>query len=647
MATITNTGSGNWSSTTPDAPWSGGTLPGATDDVVIAAGTTVTLDASQTFGSSPASNGYALTINGKLDFGTVSTAAKVLTVNGGITVSATGELAGDANGFLNQILINNGTTSLNYYFYVADGGKLTLTDGGARTRRFTTLSSNASSGQANIVTTDDVSADWKAGDTVLVCRHTYNAASGTEKKIIQSISGTTITLTTNLAGTHNTPASVYLLSRGWMISPSNDSYRIRAVTFSNTVTKKIDCSDLWIRVVGDAGTGKDGIIIDNLNVGVFDNCVMEDAKNYLLQTTNNSYVTSNWLFYLSNGAKFFSSMTSNCSFNDCYYVENKCYWSGTVQYQHFNRCRFDSYNGNFLDNNAGQDFNDTIWKSVSTCYLVNASSVGIMGTNDTFESGINYAVVYTNSQFGRGTLINPTLTSGSINNLNATPGSFLRLQKYNGNANDNRWYDANNGIMTTCGAGLTDTLTRTAGEITLGVAPTAGSTMAANFEITKAMTASKRVTIVGYFRKNSSYGAATLPTVTLTSQDGAINTSATLTDVDDTWVAFTLDGTVGAANTYITFKMTAQSANASAKCYFADMNIIIGSTTGIAAAAKIGTIWKNGVPSLDEWLGGTVSQSYLATIWDALKTDHTVASSMGKTLTDAEIKADDSAVMGL
>lgn len=44
MATITTTGSGNWSSTTPDAPWPSGTKPTTGDVVEIAAGHTVTLD---------------------------------------------------------------------------------------------------------------------------------------------------------------------------------------------------------------------------------------------------------------------------------------------------------------------------------------------------------------------------------------------------------------------------------------------------------------------------------------------------------------------------------------------------------------------------------------------------------------------------
>src|SRR5215472_230525 len=41
-ATITTAGSGNWNSTTPNAPWPGGTVPPAGSDVVIATGNLVT-----------------------------------------------------------------------------------------------------------------------------------------------------------------------------------------------------------------------------------------------------------------------------------------------------------------------------------------------------------------------------------------------------------------------------------------------------------------------------------------------------------------------------------------------------------------------------------------------------------------------------
>src|SRR6476646_1978667 len=42
-ATVNATGSGNWDSTTPDAPWPLGVVPAATDSAVIGSGFTVTV----------------------------------------------------------------------------------------------------------------------------------------------------------------------------------------------------------------------------------------------------------------------------------------------------------------------------------------------------------------------------------------------------------------------------------------------------------------------------------------------------------------------------------------------------------------------------------------------------------------------------
>src|SRR5690349_12161145 len=45
-ADITATGSGNWSSTVPDAPWPGGVVPGTNDDADIEAPFNVTVDST-------------------------------------------------------------------------------------------------------------------------------------------------------------------------------------------------------------------------------------------------------------------------------------------------------------------------------------------------------------------------------------------------------------------------------------------------------------------------------------------------------------------------------------------------------------------------------------------------------------------------
>jgi hypothetical protein len=108
-STITTTGSGNWSSTTPDAPWPGGTVPASNDSIIIANGNTVTLTNSQICKGLTINNGgilniggFAFTVNSNTNvIGTlnISSATATKTFNGDITISSGGvwnETAGAA-----------------------------------------------------------------------------------------------------------------------------------------------------------------------------------------------------------------------------------------------------------------------------------------------------------------------------------------------------------------------------------------------------------------------------------------------------------------------------------------------------------------------------------------------------------------------
>ena len=130
MATITTGGSGNWSSTTNNAPWPSGTKPTTNDVVEIAAGHTVTLDENTaTLGAAGIKNATGsntsvldingtVTINGNVSHsGTATTGfitygtGDVLTINGQVTNSSTGTaLVGSGSG---QFTIANvGATAL-------------------------------------------------------------------------------------------------------------------------------------------------------------------------------------------------------------------------------------------------------------------------------------------------------------------------------------------------------------------------------------------------------------------------------------------------------------------------------------------------------------------------------------------------------
>ncbi|MEK6781527.1 MAG: hypothetical protein AABY93_07460, partial [Bacteroidota bacterium] len=100
-ATITTTGSGNWSSTVPDAPWPLGTIPAVGDDIIIGDGFTLTVDSDRTSLSMTVGNGSTLTVNGTV----------TLTITNGLVFPNLATIP--TTGFVNGVgTINAGSMSI-------------------------------------------------------------------------------------------------------------------------------------------------------------------------------------------------------------------------------------------------------------------------------------------------------------------------------------------------------------------------------------------------------------------------------------------------------------------------------------------------------------------------------------------------------
>ncbi|MDI1354836.1 MAG: T9SS type A sorting domain-containing protein [bacterium] len=86
-ATITSAGNGAWNSTTVNAPWPGGVVPLATDNVIISNGNTINLSSNQTI--------VNVTMNGTgvLNLGTNT---RTLTVSGNFTMNGSSNIQGNA-----------------------------------------------------------------------------------------------------------------------------------------------------------------------------------------------------------------------------------------------------------------------------------------------------------------------------------------------------------------------------------------------------------------------------------------------------------------------------------------------------------------------------------------------------------------------
>jgi hypothetical protein len=85
--TITTAGNGDWGSTTPNAPWPGGVLPGSNDDVIIRDGDSLAINDANSYTINSLTIGQG--VSGKLCYGAGATAASSLTINGDL-ILATG-----------------------------------------------------------------------------------------------------------------------------------------------------------------------------------------------------------------------------------------------------------------------------------------------------------------------------------------------------------------------------------------------------------------------------------------------------------------------------------------------------------------------------------------------------------------------------
>lgn len=215
MAAFTSVTSGNWND---GATW-GMTSPGVkgtdwpgsaivADTFTVAAGHTVTYNVSET------NELGASAINGVLSFSTGANTLLRFNHNN-LTIGATGELRMGASGAAipatyTAKLEFNTTSDGTKGITINAGGKL-VTEGDPAyygSTLNTTLASNWTSG-ASFTTTDDMSALWSAGQTLLVHKYTTYSSYLTDvvPVTISSISGTTVNV--NFVGGGSFPGGTF------------------------------------------------------------------------------------------------------------------------------------------------------------------------------------------------------------------------------------------------------------------------------------------------------------------------------------------------------------------------------------------------------------------------------------------------------
>jgi len=263
VATITSngTGGGNWSA---GASWAGGVAPVlGTDDAIIAAGDTVTIDTTGLgCGTDPGALTDGLTINGTLKYAAGVNSA--LEVRGGITVASGGTFYDGTQlpiAYQHVLKVDCVDASDKYRLNISDGG-IFKPYGTTVTTPWASLSGNVSSGQKVVATSEDIS-DWAVGDYVFLPTTTALQYSQGEIRIIQSIdTAYQFTVTANWTYTHLKNMETWMpdcaclnLSRNVRIEPSNTTYPFAIRNKSQTMAN-FNLKNTELRHMGTANTNR-------------------------------------------------------------------------------------------------------------------------------------------------------------------------------------------------------------------------------------------------------------------------------------------------------------------------------------------------------------------------------------------------------
>jgi hypothetical protein len=215
MATITTTGSGNWSSTTPNAPWPSGIVPVLGDKVTIATGHTVTVEGTYTTGDDTTT---ALTINGTLKAS--RSVSSSLTVRGEIVLNTgTFDYGTEADPIPSSVtatvVLNDSATMATQKYGLSTVNTVDFAGfrmwGADKTGKTSTTAAALSSD--TVIPMADVTG-WQNGDRIGFAPSVAgNSATSTDWRTITGISGNNVTINAALGVASQSGRDVFNVSR--------------------------------------------------------------------------------------------------------------------------------------------------------------------------------------------------------------------------------------------------------------------------------------------------------------------------------------------------------------------------------------------------------------------------------------------------
>ncbi len=544
----------------------------------------------------------------------------------------------------------------------------------------TTLASQANSGQAHLITTDDTSAVWSADDYIVVGKQDVSAQGDTALYQISSIAGTDVTLKTNLATNNRLAGGIVLRLNGFGVkiygytnalygsivlhSPSNvvfsgveiqnmlmwssaasyyyclDDSTYRSRYLFQDITWRADSTTLtsgfsmgfvpkegilFNRVYPFRGgicptiTGSYNALIRSGEVEI-KNCVGVSIYSGLFASPG-SYTQSNIHDNrIENGYRYGLGIAGiNLTFVDNYF------WgipSATVSNYYTV-----SVNQLISPREIGRNTYNKCGTAISFAAALCANCVdkdSIFGNEVANTNDINFlagAIVDYELNSPSGVLTVSTTNLGST-----VPGSRFRVTDYNGTANDDRnWLT--NGYIVRTGSGLTDETVRTSGTGKYAIRFEPIGDLSWSQNIPTGNIQNKTMTISVWIKINSIayYGGSIYTNPTLSVKyDNAITVTSVAIDSTE-WqqlaVIFTPTTTYGQVT--LTIGGTTDVVGADAYFYADDFNIAY--PAGVAVDLGGVDIWASGLPVTP--VIATVPS--LGGVWDEVLTAHNIPGTFG------------------
>ena len=598
MAVITSAGSGAWNSTTPNAPWPSGTVPGSADNVTISSAHTVTTTATMA--------ALDLTINGTFQWSRATSCTLTLQRNFIVSTTGSWDEGTDASpiplAVVHNKILNAANSSTAAHLENRFNDRCNATFVGHYRNRNTTLTNQASSGQPVVIVAD--ATGWQVGDRVIIAG---NTASNTnlQEATISSISSNTVTLNANLGEVKRigTPISNFSSNIIFRSTASNANRPcIQFLSNSGSTPTTQYTKNLLVEGCGSSAPGQsigfraalgfrntrpytplsaiDSIAIYNANSGATNTGAyglgFDVYKNAPVTASNIAiYCPTNVSLGLGDGVADITLTSINVfdsiAGNSTGFVS--VWGAGAFGAKIANSYFGGKGNANAIINAGnGITFEDTTFITESNGAILLPESAGSVGfTRCKFNKiGSHDLGVTSNFILFSGSLANAVVTienpefSTALDSVNLSrilanpPSSTFSIK----NTTDYVQIDRS-------GAKAIDANVFNRGVNSLRLSPvSATNKLIQDVVITVPATTVK---VSGSLRKNSTYGSSGMPFVQIAGSTISTQTF-TMTDSFDVWEEFVLSAVSSGSGT-VTFRAQTENTNVASRAYLADLQI--------------------------------------------------------------------------